>query len=233
MIGKILLALGAKRTMDVLITDVTEMGGGNYCVAGWNADLKQMVRPLPDGGNWPAALLSKHGIVPGVTISVTKKGAATGIFPHRTEDTPIDSATINVRTGLFTDWLGLCAPRISVTLDDGFGGNLAWNGTWNGVRQGVHTTPKTLCGSLVAISVPIGNLSFCEPFNALKAIVSDGVATYQLTVSNRVLKEAWREGGLPAVTAALPNRDRFHVRVGLARPFGDPLKCYAMLNGVL
>jgi hypothetical protein len=30
--------------MDILITDVTEMHAGNYCVAGWNATDRQMIR---------------------------------------------------------------------------------------------------------------------------------------------------------------------------------------------
>jgi hypothetical protein len=39
--------------MEILITDVTEMGGGNCCVAGWDVVAKRMVRPLPNGSNWP------------------------------------------------------------------------------------------------------------------------------------------------------------------------------------
>jgi hypothetical protein len=35
--------------MDVLITDVTEMGGANYCVAGWDIAAKRMVRPCRTG----------------------------------------------------------------------------------------------------------------------------------------------------------------------------------------
>ena len=30
--------------MDILITDITEMHAGNYCVAGWNATDRQMIR---------------------------------------------------------------------------------------------------------------------------------------------------------------------------------------------
>ena len=35
------------------------------------------------------------------------------------------------------------------------------------------------------------------------------------------------------VRLALPTRATFHLRVGLAREFGNPGKCYAMVNGVL
>jgi hypothetical protein len=86
---------------------------------------------------------------------------------------------------------------------------------------------------LVAVRVPQANLSFSEDFGKLKAILNDGSDIYKLTVSSRVLKEAWRAGGLAAVNKVLPTRDAFHVRVGLARPYDNPPKCYAMLNGVL
>ncbi len=55
----------AELRMEILVTDVTEMSGTNYCVAGWDATNKRMVRPLPGGGHWPQALIAKHGIQPG------------------------------------------------------------------------------------------------------------------------------------------------------------------------
>lgn len=219
--------------MNVLITDVTEMGSGVYCVAGWDVAANRMVRPLPGGSNWPTALLVQHGIVSGTTIQVAPKGIANGIFPHRTEDTAVDLSSIQPTNGVFSDWLGASAPQVAADLNVGFGGNLKWNSVWNGVRQGVHTLPRVQCSSLVAVRIPKANLSFSEAFGKLKATLNDGMASYQLTVSSKVLKEAWRNGGLAAVNGALPARDELHVRVGLARPYDDPPKCYAMLNGAL
>ena len=219
--------------MEVLITDVTEMGGGNYCVAGWDIVAKRMVRPLPGGSNWPSALLGQYGIAAGKLIRVEPRGAPNGIFPHRTEDTPIDVNSIAVSNGVFSDWLGASAPEVAVNLNTGFGGHLEWNSEWNGVRQGVHTRPRVQCNSLVGVRIPKASLSFAENFGKLKAVLDDGSSRYQFTVSNRMLKEAWRAGGLEAVNNVLPTRSEFHVRVGLARPFQDPPKCFAMLNGVL
>lgn len=219
--------------MDILITDVTEMGGGTYCVAGWDVAAKRMVRPLPNGSNWSTALLGQHGIVAGRTIQVTQQGATSGIFPHRTEDVSVVPASINVGNGVFSDWLGESAPQAAADLSAGFGGHLRWNSVWNGVKQGVHTLPRVQCSSLVAVQILRANLGFSEVFGRLKAAINDGAESYQLTVSSKVLKEAWRAGGLVAVSNALPEREAFHVRVGLARPFDDPPKCYAMLNGVL
>jgi hypothetical protein len=219
--------------MEVLITDVTEMGGGVYCVAGWDTAAKRMLRPLPNGSNWAAAMLGQHGIVVGQLIRVEPLGISNAAFPHRTEDTPINPTSINVSNKVFSDWLGASAPQVATDLNTGFGGHLRWNGEWNGVRQGVHTLPRVQCSSLAAVRVAKSKLSFAENFGRLRAMLDDGSATYQFTVSSKVLKEAWRNGGLAAVNNALPARQEFHVRIGLARPFDNPPKCYAMLNGVL
>jgi hypothetical protein len=99
-------------------------------------------------------------------------------------------------------------------------------------RQGVYLPAGIECRSLVAIRVD--RVSFLEEFDKFKAIVRDDTARYKLAVSSRSLKEAWRKGGLLAVRGALPNRNQYCVRVGLARPFGNPPdKCYLMVNGVL
>jgi hypothetical protein len=219
--------------MELLITDLTEMGGGIYCVAGWDVEAQRMVRPLPNGNNWATALIQQHRIVSGRLIKVARRGVANGIFPHRTEDTPVDRASIQVSKGLFSDWVGNSAPHVASELSTGFGHCLKWNSEWNGVRRGVHTLPRVQTNSLAAIRVPKTNISFAEAFGKLKATVNDGSNSYVLSVSSKVLKEAWRAGGLNAVNDALPARTQVHMRVGLARPFGDPPKCYGMLNGVL
>jgi hypothetical protein len=219
--------------MDILITDVTEMGGENYCVAGCDTATQRMVRPLPNGRNWPGSLLARHGITVGATIRVVPQGVSTGVFPHRTEDTPITLASIQPIARGFSNWLGKGAPPESESLAVGFNENLQWNNVWKGVRQGAYVLPGTECDSLTAVRVDAADLTFIEDFGKLKGIVSDGSDTYKLAVSSRVLKEAWRKGGLDAVNRALPARPSFHVRVGLARQFGNPPKCYAMLNGVL
>jgi hypothetical protein len=219
--------------MDILVTDVTEMSGANYCVAGWDATNKRMVRPLPDGGHWPAALITKHKIQPGVVLSATPLGKATGTLPHLTEDTPVDSASIKaVQTA--PNWVGSGAPRVSASLGEGFDRNLQWNSTFRGVHQGVYVATGTYCDSLAAVNIESANLSFVQPFDKLKAVLNDGTASYQLPVSSHIFKEAWRQGGVSKATSLLPKRDVLHVRVGLARDFEDqPNKCYLMVNGIL
>jgi len=218
--------------MDVLITDVTVMAQG-YCVAGWDTAAKRMVRPLPDGGYWTADILGQYGVVAGKSIRAEPRGKPNGSYPHRTENTPIEATSITALEGVFSDWLGESAPQVAASLSAGFDNNLQWNREWNGVKQGVYVPPGAQCCSLVGVRVAKTNLAFSEAFGKLRATLNDGSESYQLTVSSKMLKEAWRAGGLEAVNKALPVREELHVRVGLARPYDNPPKCYAMLNGVL
>jgi hypothetical protein len=221
--------------MEILITDVTEMSGSNYCVAGWDATNKRMVRPLPGGGHWPQALIAKYGIQPGTVLKANPMGAATGAgaFPHLTEDTPIDLTSISTSQSA-PNWVGTDAPDVSASISEAFSNSLEWNKVFRGVHQGVYVPKATQCSSLAAVNVGKADISFSEPFGKLLAIVDDGTASYQLAVSSHVYKKAWRDGGVAKATSILPNRSTFHVRVGLARDFeGQPNRCYLMVNGIL
>lgn len=220
--------------MRLIITDLTEMRGGNYCVAGWNTQAQRMVRPLPNGSNWTAGLLQQHGILPGATIDVNPSGQQhQSIYPHRTEDAPIDRATIrHVNPGPI-NWFGADAPPTQATLAAMFGGHLLHNSVWNNVRQGVHVRAGTPIGSLGAIELPRARIRFLEEFGKLRAILDDGDARYKLAVSSLALKTAWRQGGTQAAQQVLPPSALLHIRVGLARAFDNPPeKCYLMVNGV-
>jgi len=219
--------------MEILVTDVTEMSGSNYCVAGWDATNKRMVRPLPGGGHWPQALIAKHGIQPGTVLKAIPMGAATGAFPHLTEDTPIDPASI-ATTQSSPDWVSATAPEVSPSISGAFSNSLQWNKVFRGVHQGVYVPTGTQCSSLAAVKVRKADISFSQPFGKLVAILDDGAASYQLSVSSHIYKKGWRDGGVAKATSLLPNRAKFHVRVGLARDFeGQPNRCYLMVNGIL
>jgi hypothetical protein len=219
--------------MEILVTDVTEMGDSNYCVAGWDAANKRMIRPLPGGSHWPQALIAKYSIQPGTVLKANPAGAATGAFPHLTEDTPIDPASISTSQSA-PNWVGAGAPDISSNINQAFSNSLQWNKVFGGIHQGVYVPKSTHCSSLAAVNVSKANVYFAQPFGKLLAIVNDGSTSYQLAVSSHIYKNAWREGGIAKATSMLPNRSSFHVRVGLARDFeGQPNRCYLMVNGIL
>lgn len=78
------------------------MSTGNFCVAGWDVNQLRMVRPLPGGRNWTAALLAQYAVVPGALIEFSPTGVAhNSSYPHLTEDTQVDiMATITLNAPL-------------------------------------------------------------------------------------------------------------------------------------
>jgi hypothetical protein len=225
--------------MRLTITDVTEMSTGNYCVAGWDAQAQRMVRPLPGGNNWTAGLLLQFGIGPGATIDFVPTGHPhAGAFPHSTEDTPVVENNIQHVGAGPINWFGAGAPPAQGTVAAAFLNQVAHNSEWGNVRQGVYVPIGTQVGSLSAIQRPRNAVQFIEDVFGndppkLKVLLNDGTARYKLAVSSRTLKEAWRFGGLAALDQALPASAQFHIRLGLARAFDNPLhRCYMMVNGI-
>lgn len=220
--------------MQIIITDVTEMSAGRYCVAGWCLQQGVMVRPLPNGANWAAATLHVHGVQPGAIIEVIENGAPyVSDFPHRTEDTPIEIDTIRLLERPPFAWNVAGGPIVRPTLNDIFGGQLITTGSFNGARKGAHVPLGAEVASLGALNVPRNSVILIEDFGRLKAVISDRDERYQLPVSSAVLKDAFRAGGLIAARQAVPNTPRLHLRVGLARAYEEyPDRCYVMLNGV-
>jgi hypothetical protein len=224
--------------MQLIITEVTEMRGNMYCVAGWCAAVNRMIRPLPNGSNWPTQLLELHGVVPGAVLSVVQSGnPSNGAYPHFTEDTPIDPLQIKLLSPGPAAWFGANAPPTASQLASAFQGNLQRNSVWNGCIQGAHVPLGTQCRSLWGLSCGRRSLNFIEDDYKgsvkLRGQLHDGAALYKLPVSSKALNEAWKAGGLAAVRGSLPNEGRLHVRVGLARAFdGQPNKCFVMINGV-
>lgn len=220
--------------MRMIITDLTEMQSGNFCVAGWEAQGHRMIRPLPNGANWTAGLLQQHGINPGATIDVVPTGQQhPGAYPHRTEDMAIIGGSITFVNAGPINWFAAGAPMTHATVSAAFGGQVTQNSIWQNVRQGVHVLVGAQVASLGAIRVPRNSIQFLEEFDKLKAVLNDGTVRYKLPVSSLALKSAWRQGGIPAVQQALPPSAEFHVRLGLARAFGNPPeKCYLMVNGI-
>lgn len=131
------------------------------------------------------------------------------------------------------NWFAAAAPVTHASVSAAFSGQIAHNSIWQNVRQGVHVQVNAQVASLGAIRVPRNAVQFLEDFGKLKAVLNDGTARYKLPVSSLVLKSAWRQGGIQAVQQALPPSAQFHVRLGLARAFGNPPdKCYLMVNGI-
>jgi hypothetical protein len=221
--------------LDLLITEVTDIHRGIFCVAGWDLAGARMVRPLPDGVYWPRALLESNFVAPGVSIAVTPNRIRLhGDYPHRTEDLPIDLAPIEHLARTPVDWFGADAPPSAATAADAFGSNVRHTGLWRGHRRGAYVPTGTRTGSLHGLRVPSHHLSFVEEDERLRALLQDAEARYTLPVTSHRLRDVWRAEGIAAVRRTLPAGTDLHVRLGLARGFGEQRdRCYVMLNGVL
>ena len=222
-------------TLHLLITEVTDIHRGLYCVAGWDNAGARMVRPLPDGVHWPRALLESNVVAPGTSIAVTPNRIRLhGDYPHRTEDLPIDLAPIHLLPPTPVHWFGTDAPPTAATLTEAFGDSLRHTGLWRGHRRGAHVPTGTRTCSLHGLRVPSHHLGFVEDDERLRALLQDAEARYNLPVTSHALREIWRGEGIAAVRRALPAGTDLHVRLGLARGFGEQRdRCYVMLNGVL
>lgn len=224
--------------MRLIITDVTEMHGGNFCVAGWDAQAQRMVRPLPNGGNWTAGRLQQHGVTPGASLDVVPTGQQhASTLPHRTEDTPVQIAGIQLVNAGPIGWLAAGAPPTYPTVDQAFGGHLAHSSVWKGARRGVHVAEHAQTTSLSAVRLAVGCLTIFENNYkgklSLRAYLDDGNARYNLPVVAKGLREAYRINGVAGVTQLLPANGDVHVRLGLARAWpGQPGRCSLMINGV-
>lgn len=223
--------------MNILVTDLTVMHNDMFCIAGWCAAESRMVRPLPGGHHWSGELVTRFGVAPGITFTVSPSSLPnSSAFPHRTEDTPVDPTTIRLVDNGPIDWFGPKAPPTSSTLNAAFGGLLTTSSRWNGAVK-CHIVEGTRIGSLSAIRLTRSSICLFEDEfegkKSLRARLNDSEACYDLPVVARNLKEIYRTNGVEAVSKSLPNQGKLHIRVGLARAWqGQPQKCAVMVNGI-
>jgi len=222
--------------MKILVTEITIMSNDLLCVAGWDAKARKMVRPLPNRRHWDAIAVDKLGILTGDVISIVPNGAARRGFPHKTEDMPIDPFRLEIVSSGFTNWMGTSAPPVSESFSVAFGDQSVWKAPFNGAQKG-YVPPGSRCASLIGIAVSRDAICLEEfSYNGrtqLVSIIHTPQVRARLPVTARNLRDAWNAGGVNAAHRALPDKDRFHLRIGLANPFGEPETCAMMLNGVL
>ena len=219
----------------LLVTEVTEIHRGVYCVAAWDADGQRLVRPLPDGINWTRAQIDDNRVAPGARIAVLpNRIRPRGSYPHHTEDLPVDPAPIERLADVPTDWFGPDAPPAASTLSAAFGGGLRHTHVWHSHRRGAFVPTGARVSSLQGVRMASRDVSFMEIDDRLRALLRDAEARYELPVVSRALREVWRAEGVAAVRRMLPVDTALHARIGLARGRAEHTdKCYAMLNGIL
>ncbi|WP_417803279.1 hypothetical protein [Thalassospira lucentensis] len=220
--------------MRVVVTEVTDMTAGNHCVAAFNLDDRRMLRLLPDGGNWPSALVQEYNLSPGSVLEVTLSGVPhNGSLPHSKEDARIVSTSIDAVEPPFRGWLNEQFISIYESLGQAFSDHLEVSSSWKGcdkvfVAEGANTS------SLVGVGLDRNNFEFFEENfggnTKLRVRVDDESGCYNLAVTSTCFKKIYADGGLDALNRALPKSGKMHLRIGLARPMDG--RCAVMLNGV-
>ena len=228
----------------VLVTEVTRMKGGRFCVAGWDVHTGRMVRPLPPAGqNWQL----HHGrapFVPGQLLNCRpgRRRAATPILPHCTEDLFLAGHPYVLAHLDEPQLYQLLLETIDRSMIDVFGQELI---------EGRYLEEGSGRRSLGGIVVPRAKLFFYHDLGRLRLHLIDADhSRHDLAVTDDKLlhyfspgleepdhhfgeKEAneWLELNDPAVGIIL--------RIGLARGWAgtekawNPRRCYAQLNGII
>ncbi len=224
--------------MKLLITDLTEMGGGRCCVAGWCASEGRMVRPLPGGQNWTGPNIASGRVEPGAWLRVEPVAIPrSGAYPHLSEDTPIDAGAVSRVAGPSVDWTGDGSPPSYSNVQEAFDRNVQVHRTYRGTKKGAFVPKGTQVRSLSAIKLRRSAIEFFESdyqgVKKLRAFVSDREGQYDLPVAAKGLKEHYRNGGVDDLDAQLPSAGWLHIRLGLAREQQSrPGECTVMINGV-
>lgn len=220
----------------MLVSEITHMKNGLFCVAGLLLDEGRMVRPLdPYSGrlHWPVEMLDRGGWMVGGLFEVQPVLSAprTRGYPHATEDRFIDPSSIQIVQQLSDmEAVRRLASTVYPTVSDIFS-------RMNHGKKYVHDGSQ--CPSLGAVQLQNHQYRFVNTFERLECRINDTPnSSYFLKVSSRNLNRRYEVGGLQALEDLRKNHPRSHLRVGLANAWEgmkseyDPRRCYAMLNGV-
>lgn len=222
---------------EILITDLTEMSPGSYCVAGWDWQRQRMVRLLmKHGGNWTAAHVSQTGLWHRRLVRYQPAAVPHGgAFPHATEDMRVDETTMQTFPRP-NDWRQKFLQSESADVDSIFAGCL--NPTPAGhLRKSPFVLPNSECASLGAVRANAADFQYYEDHYTpnkpkLRCRFRQSGSDFDLSVSSYRLRLRWREIGVREMNKKQGQFGQVHVRLGLARTWGDMNKCYLMLNGL-
>lgn len=229
---------------EIIVTDVTSYGT-LFCVAGWDRNLGQMVRPEPPTANvmneasrfwdslWagPGRLFCVGNVVSFEALDPPPYFP----YPHATEDCLVATGRPSQTLGQLTlqQVAAAVAPGVSLSLPAAFDGGLIH------APSGKAYVPIGHQGrSLGAIEIVPNHLDFYENTydpnkRKLRARITAYGNIYDLSVTAVAARARWNAQGLPSLRAEAQNSQRIHVRLGLSRPFpAMPNECYVQINGL-
>lgn len=223
----------------VLLTEVTRMSSGVYCVAGFDLHAAKMIRPLQaPGGNW--RLTSRDVFAPGNLVAFRYSGGrGNGAYPHRMEDTVVLGQPRLLQTLTQTEACEVLEGSLYDTIADLYEGSLI---------DRKYVNDGTRCRSLGGVAVPIQNLRFDESFGKLRLEIRDNDGRhYSLGVTSDELQSSFQNNrndypdlsGAKAWLKSFSAESVAILRLGLARAWDgkdqkyDPKRCFLQLNGLI
>ena len=216
----------------LLITEITNYGDLR-CIAGWDLDRNEMIRPEPHReGFWLSTMVSPDGpfeIGKTAKFEANKPNPPTA-YPHLTEDRVVVGAVIaGAQPAGHTKILEGAAFN---SLDDLFDGDLVVDGFKGYVPVGSEC--RSLGGLLVdAKGVEIESYRNFSGKNRLRLrFTTEGVALAPNITSSRAYAHQ-AAGELDAVNQKISEASKLILRIGLARAFDEmPNRCYLQINGL-
>ena len=235
-------------THRLIITEVTRYGD-HFCVAGWDVDRAIMVRPEPSTANalvtasrfWDARYAGPGKLFQVgnfVTLENLSESPPNFQYPHRTEDRlQVRGAKAQIHNGYELRQVAeIVKGGVSASIRAVFDGGL--QRSWTGTGSTTAFVPRGFVGrSLGAVEIAPDRMHFAEKTSngkiQVRALIREGVTTFDFSVTSDEIKTVFQAGGLDAVRQLLVGCELVHVRLGLSRPFPQkPEECYAQVNGL-
>jgi hypothetical protein len=226
----------------LLVTEITHMKDGYFCVAARDLHGDRVVRPLqPTGKNWKIESNPQHRCIrPGAVLLGRSSGKpGSGCHPHVHDDLLLDEAPASPLQLPAEVAYRLLVPLVDPSVSAIFGGYLIDN---------KYLVEGTQCRSLGAVRVPVAAFRFLvDAEGRLRATFSDQEGgVYDVKVTNAALRDAFPvTDGIPTAAdganewlASLDQEEALVLRVGLARGWDNerrfPQKrCYLQLNAII
>jgi len=230
---------------ELIITDVTQYDD-LFCVAGFDINSREMIRPEPPTMNpliertrfW-CRLAAGPGCffdVGNVVRFEASPAPANSPYPHATEDRLYVHGpnTGFACTGKMAEneieEVVRNSKGFSQSLSTAFGGALVHNPS----TGKAYVPVKTITNSLTAINIVPQLIKFqTDDKGKLRALIKDNIVQYNLSVSADAARRLFSSAGISTLMNYAQSSQFIHVRLGLSRPFGEKKdRCYAQVNGL-
>lgn len=222
--------------MRVVVTEVTNMRPGTYCVAAYEEQTARMVRPKPEGGNWSEADINRLGVVVGRVLDLGNRTRQQNEshLPHRNEDLYVYSQDISANEILRPN------PNHTNSVQQSFNNCVQLGRGFRGFYK-AYVEDGANCASLVGVNIPSRDLSlYISEYDGrrkLRARFTDGqLDGWDLGVTCTELNRRIHcdEVLMRQYAMELAVVGNIHLRVGLARRFAaQQNRCFVQLNGII